>query len=270
LLRSLLRVREGPLGGHLDRTSAGPLASRGRRALLGAYWVLRQTVFKPLGGILVEREQKAASATAALAQKVSPSWPLSTPGYFSDVAATLKKFVESGQLGIFANAYWGHKAYKLPAEVNLLGVAHYLEALEWQKEIVKVHTIFGGKNPHPNYLVGGAPCSLNLNDANAINAERLAYVGTLLGQAQDFIEKVYLPDLLAVASFYKDWGAIGGGLSNMGDRLLKPAYEEAERRAFNRVYRTVRFASAALGRNCGVLGAAAFAFEQMKRARSKP
>src|SRR5208282_5237974 len=105
-------------------------------------------------------------------------------------------------------------AYKLPAEVNLLGVTHYLEALEWQKEIVKIHTIFGGKNPHPNYLVGGAPCSINLNETAAINAERLAEVGTLLDQAQEFIEKVYIPDLMAVASFYKDWGAIGGGLSN--------------------------------------------------------
>ena len=65
-----------------------------------------------------------------------------------------------------------------------MAVAHYLEALEWQKEIVKIHTIFGGKNPHPNYLVGGAPCSVNLDEANAINAERLAYVGTLLDEAQ--------------------------------------------------------------------------------------
>ncbi|MGD0437397.1 MAG: nickel-dependent hydrogenase large subunit, partial [Bryobacteraceae bacterium] len=91
------------------------------------------------------------AATAALAQKVSPSWPTSTPGYYSDVAGTLKKFVDSGQLGIFQNAYWGHPAYKLPPEANLMAVAHYLEALKWQKEIVKIHTVFGGKNPHPHY-----------------------------------------------------------------------------------------------------------------------
>jgi len=151
--------------------------------------------------------------TSEIAQTIS-SWPKSSPKYFSDVQNRIKAFVESGQLGIFANAYWGHPAYKLPAEVNLLGVAHYLEALEWQKEIVKIHTIFGGKNPHPNYLVGGAACAVNLNESNAINAERLAYVGTLLDEAQDFIEKVYLPDLMAVASFYKDWGAVGGGLPN--------------------------------------------------------
>ena len=151
--------------------------------------------------------------TSELAQSLS-SWPKSSPNYFSDLQRRLRTFVESGQLGIFANAYWGHSAYKLPPEVNLIGVAHYLEALEWQKEIVKVHTIFGGKNPHPNYLVGGVPCALNINEANAINAERLAYVGKLFDDAQQFVEQVYIPDLLAIASFYKDWGAIGGGLSN--------------------------------------------------------
>jgi hydrogenase large subunit len=151
--------------------------------------------------------------TSALAQSIS-RWPKSSPGYFADIQKRLTTFVESGQLGIFANAYWGHPAYKLPAEVNLIGVAHYLEALEWQKEIVKVHTIFGGKNPHPNYLVGGVPCAVNLNEANAINAERLAYVGYLFEQAQQFVEQVYLPDLMAIASFYKDWAGIGGGLSN--------------------------------------------------------
>jgi len=151
--------------------------------------------------------------TSELAQSIS-NWPKSSPGYFSDVQKRIKTFVESGQLGIFANGYWGHPAYKLPAEANLMGVAHYLEALEWQKEIVKVHTIFGGKNPHPNYLVGGVPCSLNMNDVNAINMDRLDYVGQLFQQAQEFVEQVYIPDLMAIASFYKDWGAIGGGLSN--------------------------------------------------------
>lgn len=153
-------------------------------------------------------------ATSLLAQSLS-KWPKSSPGYFSDVQYRISKFVESGQLGIFANGYWGHSAYKLPPEANLMAVAHYLEALEWQKEIVKVHTIFGGKNPHPNYLVGGVPCSINLDENNAINAERLAMVGELFDKARDFIDQVYIPDLMAIASFYKkDWGAIGGGLSN--------------------------------------------------------
>ena len=151
--------------------------------------------------------------TSEIAQSIS-RWPKSSPGYFADVQKRIAAFVKSGQLGIFANGYWGHPAYKLPAEVNLLGVAHYLEALEWQKEIVKVHTVFGGKNPHPNYLVGGVPCSVNINESNALNAERLALVGKLFDDAAAFVEQVYIPDLLAVAGFYKDWGAIGGGVEN--------------------------------------------------------
>jgi hydrogenase large subunit len=151
--------------------------------------------------------------TSELAQSIS-KWPKSSPGYFSDLQTRIKKFVDSGQLGIFSNGYWGHPAYKLPAEVNLIGLAHYLEALEWQKEIVKIQAIFGGKNPHPNYLVGGMACAIGIDDVSGINAERLAYVDQLLKDGKEFIEQVYIPDLMAIASFYKDWGAIGGGLGN--------------------------------------------------------
>jgi hydrogenase large subunit len=153
--------------------------------------------------------------TSELAQKIS-SWPLSSPGYYRDLQARLKKFVESGQLGPFRNAYWGHPAYKLPPEANLMAVAHYLEALDFQKEIVKIQTIFGGKNPHPNWLVGGVPAPINLDDVGAvgaINLERLNMVGNIIAQTIEFIDQVYIPDLLAIASFYKDWGAIGGGIS---------------------------------------------------------
>jgi len=153
--------------------------------------------------------------TSELAQSIS-SWPLSSPGYFRDLQNRLKKFVESGQLGPFANGYWGNPAYKLPAEANLMAVAHYLEALDFQKEIVKIHTVFGGKNPHPNWLVGGVPCAINLNDTGAvgaINIERLNLVKSIIDQSIEFTEKVYIPDLLAIASFYKGW-LHGGGLSS--------------------------------------------------------
>ncbi len=153
-------------------------------------------------------------ATAELAQKVSPTWPLSSKGYFTDIATTVKKFVESGQLGIFANAYWGHPAYKLPPEANLMAVAHYLEALKWQKDIIKIHTIFGGKNPHPNYLVGGMACAIDMQSDNAINMERLNMIKDLIAGGVNIVENMYIPDLLAIASFYKDWAAIGGGLGN--------------------------------------------------------
>ncbi len=149
---------------------------------------------------------------AQLAQSFS-KWDKNTPAYFTEVQDKIKAFAASG-LGIFANGYWGHPAYKLPPEVNLIGVAHYLDALQWQKEIVKIHAVFGGKNPHPNYLVGGVPCSINVNEVAAINMERLDLVSRLISQADEFINEVYIPDLLAVASFYKDWSKYGGGLHN--------------------------------------------------------
>jgi len=154
-------------------------------------------------------------ATSALAQSIS-SWPLSSPGYFRDIQNRLKKFVESGQLGPFMNGYWGNPAYKLPPEANLMAVAHYLEALDFQKEIVKVHTIFGGKNPHPNWLVGGVPCAINMEGAGAVgavNMERLNLVKSIIDRSIEFTEQVYIPDLIAIAKFYKGW-LHGGGLSS--------------------------------------------------------
>ncbi len=156
------------------------------------------------------------AATSQLAQSIS-SWPLSSPGYFRDLQNRLKKFVESGQLGPFRNGYWGHPAYKLPPEANLMAVAHYLEALDFQKEIVKIQTIFGGRNPHPNWLVGGVPAPINLNAVGAVgavNMERLNMVSRIIDRTIEFIDQVYIPDLLAIASFYKDWASIGGGLSS--------------------------------------------------------
>ena len=155
-------------------------------------------------------------ATSALAQSIS-NWPLSSPGYFRDIQNRLKKFVESGQLGPFMNGYWGNPAYKLPPEANLMAVTHYLEALDFQKEIVKIHTIFGGKNPHPNWLVGGMPCAINMDGTGAvgaINMERLNLVQSIIDRTIEFVDQVYLPDLQAIASFYKDW-THGGGLSSL-------------------------------------------------------
>src|SRR5512147_588103 len=75
--------------------------------------------------------------TSTIQQSISP-WPNSSPAYFAGVQKKVQAIVDSGQLSIFANAYWGHPAYKLPAEVNLLAVAHYLEALNWQKDATKI------------------------------------------------------------------------------------------------------------------------------------
>jgi len=151
-------------------------------------------------------------ATSELQQSIS-RWPKSSPGYFRDTQSRLTRFVESGQLGPFSNAYWGSPAYKLPPEANLMAVTHYLEALDFQREIVKIHTIFGGRNPHPNWVVGGMPCSFSLNGTGGINMEWLNLVSSIIDRSIDFIDQVYIPDLKAIASFYKDWN-YGGGLSS--------------------------------------------------------
>jgi hydrogenase large subunit len=169
-------------------------------------------------------------ATSDLAQAVSPSWPKSSTGYFSDMQKKFRNFVEAGQLGIFANGYWGHPAYKLPAEANLMAVAHYLEALSWQREVVKLHAIFGGKNPHPNFLVGGAPSAISVHvdhpgkgkgpryrggqAATSLNMVGLQTVQNVINQMREFVDQVYVPDTLAIAGFYKDWFARGEGLGN--------------------------------------------------------
>jgi len=152
-------------------------------------------------------------ATSELAQSLS-HYSKSSPGYFADMQKKLKNFVESGQLGIFSQGYWGHPAYKLPPEANLMAVAHYLEALAWQREVAKIHAIFGGKNPHPNFLVGGVPCAIDLNSDSALNARKLAQVQEIINLMRDFVDQVYLPDTLAIASFYPDWSNQGEGLGN--------------------------------------------------------
>lgn len=166
-------------------------------------------------------------ATSTLAQSIS-SYSKSSPGYFADVQKRVKTFVEQGQLGIFANAYWGHPAYKLPPEANLMAVAHYLDALAWQRDVVKLHTIFGGKNPHPNFVVGGVPSAISVQpgagqggphyrggqDATALNVVGLETIQNVIRQMREFVDQVYVPDTLAIAGFYKDWAGRGEGLGN--------------------------------------------------------
>ncbi len=153
-------------------------------------------------------------ATSTLAQSIS-NYPKSSATYFKGVQDKLTAFVNTGQLGIFANGYWGHPAYVLPPEANLMAVAHYLEALDFQRDFIRIHAILGGKNPHPqSYLVGGMATAINPNDMSTLNADRLSLIAQLIQRGQDFVDQVYLPDVLAIASFYKDWGAIGQGLGN--------------------------------------------------------
>ncbi len=154
------------------------------------------------------------AATSQLARSIS-DWPKSSEDYFRGVRDRLQTYVDSGQLGLFANAYWSHPAYKLPPEANLLAVAHYLEALDWQREIIKMHAILGGKNPHPQtYVVGGMAIPVTPNGKHGINPGRITQLKQFSAQALEFVQKVYVPDLLLIASYYKEWAGLGEGVGN--------------------------------------------------------
>jgi hydrogenase large subunit len=151
--------------------------------------------------------------TSEIQQSIS-AWPNSSPAYFAGVQKKVNDIVQSGQLSLFTNGYWGHPAYKLPPEINLLAVAHYLECIDWQSQVTKIHTIVGGKNPHPNFLVGGVPLPIDMDSDQALNAERLSVIADSIRKLNDFIDMVYLPDLLAVAPYYLEYASLGEGLGN--------------------------------------------------------
>lgn len=152
--------------------------------------------------------------TATLAQSLS-DWPKSSASYFRSVQQKINSLVESNQLGLFANGYWGHPAYKLPPEANLMAVAHYLEALQWQREVIKMQAMLGAKNPHvQTCLVGGVAIPVDPSSQEALNVGSIAFMRKLAEKAVQFVEKVHIPDLLAVASFYKEWASYGGGGGN--------------------------------------------------------
>ncbi|MEK9765383.1 MAG: nickel-dependent hydrogenase large subunit [Thalassolituus sp.] len=157
-------------------------------------------------------------ATSELQKMTAPAHAKSSPGYFRDIQNRLKKFVESGQLGPFKNGYWTNPAYILPPEADLMAVTHYLEALDFQKEMMKIRTILGGKDPHPNWMVGGVPCAININDDMAagapLNMVTLNQISFIIDQTREFIKNVYVPDILAIGKFYKGW-TYGGGISSM-------------------------------------------------------
>jgi Ni,Fe-hydrogenase I large subunit len=153
--------------------------------------------------------------TSQLAQSIS-DWPLASEKYFKGVQDRVAALVASKQLSLFGAGYWGHPAYHLPPEANLLAVAHYLEALRFQKEFIRIHAVLGGKNPHlQTFLVGGMATALDPNEPGAtINPERIDFLLEVAKSAQAFVDQVYIPDVLAVAGFYPDWFGRGEGLGN--------------------------------------------------------
>jgi len=152
--------------------------------------------------------------TAALADSLS-DWHGNSPKRFAAVKAKVKALVDSGQLGPFANAYWGHAAMKLPPEANLMAVSHYLEALDYQRKATMALAIIGGKNPHvQNLTVGGVTTNINPENQTAVTMERLYYIKQLVDEVSSFIKNVYMVDVVAVGALYAGWIPYGAGVTN--------------------------------------------------------
>lgn len=155
------------------------------------------------------------TATSNLQKSIS-DWTNNTPAYFQAVQQRLTTLVGSGQLGPFANGYWGHPAYTLPPEANLLLLAHYLEALDFQRDYIKIHALLGGKSPHPQtYAVGGMAIPLDKTTSSVLNLSKIATMKALAQKGVDFVNRVYLPDVMLLARSYPKWFSLGGGAGNM-------------------------------------------------------
>jgi hydrogenase large subunit len=163
---------------------------------------------------VVSALQADPAATVKLAESIS-NWPGNSLNRFKAVQAKVQAIVDSGQLGPFANAYWGHPAMKLPPEANLMAVSHYLEALDYQRKADEALAIISGKNPHiQNLSVGGVTAAINPNSQATLNVERLYWVKQLVEEVNGFIQNVYVPDVIAVGALYKDWLPFGAGVTN--------------------------------------------------------
>ncbi len=153
-------------------------------------------------------------ATSKLAESLS-DWSLNGPHEMKAIQDRLKTFVGSGQLGPFASGYWGHPAMKLPPEVNLLGVAHYLQALDVQNHANKIVAILGGKSPHiQNVAVGGVSNSISHDAPSVLNIERLMLIKGFIDKLDLFVKSAYMTDVPAIGAFYLDWTTLGGGVNN--------------------------------------------------------
>ena len=134
---------------------------------------------------------------AEIAGSIS-SWPKNSEADFAMMLEKLKKFAASEQLGFLSNAYWGHPGYKLSPSVNLLAATHYFQTFDEMRDVVKIQALCGGKNPHPNFLVGGMGCAVNLNDPSAINLERLSWVANSIQIAPVYFSQVTFPEFMYI------------------------------------------------------------------------
>jgi len=153
-------------------------------------------------------------ATSKLGESLS-NWTGNSKKEMASVQERLKTFVGSGQLGIYANGYWGHPAMKLSPEVNLLAAAHYLQALQIQRKANQIVTILGSKTPHiQNLAVGGVANPINLDEPNTLTMTQLTQIKTLIDELGIFVNEVYMVDVAAIGAFYSDWTQYGKGVTN--------------------------------------------------------
>ncbi len=163
---------------------------------------------------IVSALQADPKAASDLAQSLS-DWHLNSVQEFTRVQNKLKAFVDSGQLGVFGSGYWGHPAMKLPPEVNLMAVAHYLQALDYQRRANTIVGILGSKTPHiQNLAVGGVSNPINPDSQSTLTLERLYKIRSVINELGDFVNKVYLVDVAAIGGLYADWTAYGAGITN--------------------------------------------------------
>lgn len=155
-----------------------------------------------------------AKAAAKLAETISP-WHRNSWQELQQVQQRLQGVVDSGQLGIFNHGYWGHPAMRLPPEVNLLAVSHYLQALEYQRKANMIVAMLGGKTPNiQNLAVGGVANAVNLDNQSALNMEKIFKINSLFREVEQFVHQVYLPDVIAIGALYPEWLGHGAGVTN--------------------------------------------------------
>jgi hydrogenase large subunit len=176
------------------------------------------------------------AATARLGRSLS-DWPTSTTAAMTAARDRFAAAAASGP-GPFTSPWSGHPAYVLTPEESLLLLAHAVEALDWQRQLMRIHALLGGKDPHPQtYLVGGMalvppwggpearsnrghPEVPDRNAPNPLSAEGLTLLDTVIAAAAAFVHRVYLPDVRLLADRYRAWGRIGagpGGYLSWGD-----------------------------------------------------
>ena len=172
---------------------------------------------------------KASPArAAALAQSYS-SWRDNSTEDMRQTQDKLKRLINSGQMGVFADGYSGHQEMTLPPEVNLILATHYFQSLDYQRIANKIVTVLGSKTPHiQNLAVGGVANPINPDSAAVLTIERMQYVKQLIGDLEEFINEAYNTDVALLAAYYPKWSHIGKGQGNFLSHPEFPIDEEGD------------------------------------------